>query len=140
MSFDWTDYLDFAYRLYDIPESPKLEGLSEATYRSAASRAYYATFHCALDFACKEGFQPSGGGEDHWRLRMHFKDFPHGGKAHRKIAKDLDNLRRYRKEVDYDDAFKEQQPRSKAFWAIRTATSILETLDSIVPAKDDADS
>ena len=56
MSFNWTEFLTFAEALQADPDSP---GPPEAALRSAASRAYYAAFHRALDVAIKEGFSPT---------------------------------------------------------------------------------
>jgi hypothetical protein len=62
MSFNWIDYLTFATALVNNPETP---GPSEAALRSAISRAYYATFRSALEFATSEGYHPRSSGDDH---------------------------------------------------------------------------
>lgn len=49
MSFDWVDFLALADALVRDPNSP---GPEEASLRSASSRAYYAAFCSARDFAC----------------------------------------------------------------------------------------
>jgi hypothetical protein len=62
MSFNWIDYLTFATALVNNPETP---GPSEAALRSAISRAYYAAFRSALEFATSEGYHPRSSGDDH---------------------------------------------------------------------------
>jgi uncharacterized protein (UPF0332 family) len=70
MSFDWADYLKLAEGLQANPDMP---GPREASLRTATSRAYYAAFQCAIDFAKSEGFQPKYTGEDHWGIKRHFQ-------------------------------------------------------------------
>jgi 5'-deoxynucleotidase YfbR-like HD superfamily hydrolase len=90
--------------------------------------------------ACKEGFEPTEGGKDHFLVQKHFQDYEAEDTVHAEIARELDLLRTYRKEADYEDEFGVQKPRSKAFWAIQLATSIFEKLDSVVAAGHGADS
>lgn len=133
MSFNWTDYLDFASRLYEAPEAPELPELEEASFRSAASRAYYATFHCALDLACREGFRPTHSGTDHLEVRKHFRSRGREEELHGEVARELKLLWDRRKEADYRDRF-DDPPSSQAYWAVNLATSIIENLDSILAA------
>ncbi|MEA3377184.1 MAG: hypothetical protein U9R72_13420, partial [Chloroflexota bacterium] len=121
------------------PESPDLGELDEAAFRSAASRAYYATFHCAMDLAFREGFVPTDSGEDHYLVYRHFQDYEAEDEIHREIARELDLLRGYRNDVDYKDEF-QARPCNKAILAIRLAHSILERLDSVLTAGCGADS
>jgi len=139
MSFKWTDYLDFASRLYDAPEAPELAELEEASLRSAASRAYYATFHCALDLACREGFHPTGSGADHFSVQKHFRSRGIEEELHGEVARELKLLWDRRKEVDYQDRF-DDRPSSQAYWAVNLATSIIENLHSILAASHGSES
>lgn len=139
MSFDWADYLDFAIELSKQPESPDLRELDEAAFRSAASRAYYATFHCAMDLASREGFVPKHTGEDHYLVWRHFQNHEAEDEIHREIARELDLLRDHRNDVDYKGEF-QANPCNKAILAIGLARSILERLDSVLTEGRGADS
>lgn len=130
MSFDWIQYLEFAGQLLEAPEAPELSSLNEASLRSAASRAYYATFHCALDLATREGFEAWDSGSDHSRLQEHFRYYQPPDETHAEIARELDLLHHHRKDVDYKDCFR-AQPENKAKLSIQLACSILENLHSL---------
>lgn len=71
MSFSWEDYLQLAEGLYADPTSP---GPEEAALRTAISRAYYAAYQCAFEFAREETFNPTGRAEDHNRVREYFRE------------------------------------------------------------------
>ncbi|TFE71357.1 HEPN domain-containing protein [Methylacidiphilum caldifontis] len=96
MSFDWWEYLELAKYL-----SGKHDTIfsQEASYRSAVSRAYYSAFCLARNYAkdCL-GFQPTGKGEDHERLRQYFKK-----EKMPDIASALGRLRKWRNVCDYKD-------------------------------------
>ena len=97
MSFDWTQFLDFAKALEACPDSP---GPWEAALRSAVSRTYYAAFHHALDRAANEGYVAKGTGEDHFSVREHFeKHRPNRVRA--RIATELGRLYDHRIRADY---------------------------------------
>ena len=96
MRFDWREFLDLAYFLggeRDIRYS------QESAYRSAVSRAYYAAFCYARNYARdNEEFTPTGSPEDHRKLREHFRR-----RKRVNIAACLDELRRWRNDCDYED-------------------------------------
>ena len=95
MSFDWTEYLKLARYLHGEPSTYS----QEAAYRSAASRAYYAAFCHARNYAQDQhGFAPNYRAEDHKDLRSHFECWGMGG-----IARKLDSLRQWRNRCDYRD-------------------------------------
>jgi hypothetical protein len=99
MSFDWTQFLDFAKALEGSPDAP---GPREAALRSAISRAYYAAFHYALERANTEGYAASGTGTDHSGVREHFQSHrPDRRRA--RIAVDLSRLYEHRIRADYRD-------------------------------------
>lgn len=97
MSFDWTDFLALAEALESAPDLP---GPPEAALRSAVSRAYYAAFHCAMNVASEEGFDPSGSGSDHRNVPLHFRRHKTND-TRCKIALELDRLRDNRRKADY---------------------------------------
>jgi len=69
--FDWSDYLKLAEKL-------KTQSiLREACLRSSVSRAYYAIYHIALDYAVSgkitPKFKPKKGGSEHRRLAKYYR-------------------------------------------------------------------
>jgi len=96
VSFDWREYLELARYLAGMGGtlySP------EAAYRSAVSRAYYAAFCWVRNYAAiKLGFKPQKSPDDHRRLREHLKSQGYVG-----LASNLNKLREWRNNCDYDD-------------------------------------
>lgn len=95
LAFDWSKYLDLARSLqgqHDVL-------LREAALRSAVSRAYYAAFCHARNYARdRQGFIPTGTSKDHRLVRQHFQ-----GRKEFDIADKLDELRQWRNDCDYAD-------------------------------------
>ncbi len=95
MPFDWKEYLELAK---DLAGQTNAGYSLEAKERSAVSRAYYAAFCHARNYAkVKLRFIPTGTAKDHIRLRDHFK------KVKPQIASQLERLREWRNQCDYDD-------------------------------------
>lgn len=129
MSFNWVDYLTFASALVNDPETP---GPSEAALRSAISRAYYAAFKSALEFAASEGYQSRGSGDDHSSVRAHFRTHsPDPDNQRKAVSTYLDRLSKARNQADYDNTFRHQTPRAAAQLAVGTAEKIIQLLESI---------
>lgn len=96
MSFDWREYLELAKELVGLKGSLTS---SEAAYRTAVSRAYYAAFCWARNYAAmKLEFRPTKGSEDHRLLRKHFSR-----KGYGELASHLNKLRKWRNECEYED-------------------------------------
>jgi hypothetical protein len=99
MAFDWIGFLHVADYLYDLDE----EDLShEACCRVAISRAYYAAYCYARNYAeATQGFKRSQSEHenDHRRVYEHFKS-RRGGHG---VASRLKELRQWRNAADYDD-------------------------------------
>lgn len=96
MPFDWRDYLGLARVLVG---QAHLSAFTEAVQRTVVSRAYYAAFCTARNYAeARFGFQRTGGPEDHQHLREHFRRW---GKL--KLASRLNILRSWRNHCDYED-------------------------------------
>jgi hypothetical protein len=94
MAFDFAEFLELATQL-------RQEG-GEAELRTAVSRAYFAAYGVACRYAVEKlGFEPhaSEPGQDHGRLRQHYRD--HKGHA---VAVRLQTLREVRNACDYHDA------------------------------------
>lgn len=96
MPFNWREYLKLAQFL----QGHGGESFSqEAAFRCAVSRAYYAAFCHARNFASvKQSFEPSYKAADHSLLKKHFS-----GTGRIDIARKLDCLRIWRNNCDYDD-------------------------------------
>ena len=96
MAFQWKEFLELAR---DLTGRSGLGYSTEATGRSAVSRAYYAAFCWARNYAeLHLGFQRTGGPEDHKFLRDHLKV-----QSKVQIASRLNKLRNWRNQCDYDD-------------------------------------
>lgn len=125
MSFDWADYLQLAEILKETPED---RPLSEAAFRSATSRAYYAAFHHAKGHASSEGFSPSDSGDDHQNVQRHFRRG--AAEARAAIATKLGRLLTNRNQADYDDHFR-SSPRALANMSVKTAQEVFVLIDSL---------
>ena len=95
MPFAWREYLRLAGFLHAT-----VGGFTEeAAWRSAVSRAYYAAFGHARNFArVHDNFIPTGTPEDHDRLRDHLRNH-----QQERLAQQLGRLRHWRNQCDYDD-------------------------------------
>lgn len=101
MSFDWKEYLILAQFLQGNNEVVYSE---EAARRAAVSRAYYAAFCLARNYASiKLGFDPKGRGEDHGNLISWYRVFETSNPSLSGISDNLDELRIWRNTCDYDD-------------------------------------
>jgi hypothetical protein len=95
MAFDWREYLDLARFL----TQPGTGFTEEAALRCAMSRAYYAAFCHARNYARdRHGFAPSYDPSDHKLVRDHFR-----GQGMNGIARTLNQLRQWRNLCDYTD-------------------------------------
>ena len=128
MSYDWGEFLELAKRLDASPGNP---GPAEAASRSAASRAYYAAFNVAVDFASQEGFSAQASGEDHFRIQRHFQATGSDEKR-RKVALELERLLNLRRMADYQDGLN-RTPVSLSNHAVGHATRILSLLSELKP-------
>jgi hypothetical protein len=97
MAFDWKEYLNLAKFLSG---NEKVRVDREAALRSSVSRAYYAAFHHACDYAQdSHGFAPTRTGRDHGLVRKHYFNIPDLNG----IANDLLDLHKWRNKCDYDE-------------------------------------
>jgi len=109
-------FLDVAKKFLNTP--------SEAAYRSAVSRAYYAVFHAAANFLEKLGFKRTKGPQAHGEIPARFNNC--GVVDGEDIATSLNNLHRQRILADYDlksDQFAAQF--KVAFWIAKAEQAIL---------------
>lgn len=131
MSFDWTDYLTLAKALQQDPESP---GPREASFRCAASRAYYAAFKCALNYAREEGYPPYNSGDDHTALQRYFRQSVSSDRTRKEISVNLSRLYDHRRRADYYD-YMGTRPDALADQAIVQAARVIELLAALSTAK-----
>ncbi len=125
MSFNWSDFLALAVSLQQNPTVP---GPQEASLRTAISRAYYAAFRSARDFAeTQEGFAPTHSGQDHWLVRQHYQN--RADTIHRKIGTNLGRLYDNRRKADYDHTVSGLPPMAQS--SVQVAANILSDLSSI---------
>jgi len=95
MAFQWADFLVIAKSLHDSGKKTSLP--TDASFRCAISRAYYAAFCHSRDYAAANlGFVPTQKPKDHELLRVHLAK--HGKPT---ISTTLDRLRQWRNNSDY---------------------------------------
>jgi uncharacterized protein (UPF0332 family) len=98
MPFDWKEFLNLSRFL----AGQSAAGLDvEAAHRSAVSRAYYAAFCHARNYAQdREGFAPEYDSSDHQGVRNHLRSRA----GFSGIPSKLDALRQRRNRSDYNDS------------------------------------
>jgi uncharacterized protein (UPF0332 family) len=116
---DGSDFLDVAWHL--------LEGESEAAWRSAVSRAYYAAFHVARELMIRNGFVVQGGEAAHAYL---WRRLSNGGNREVQTAGNrLNLLRGVRNQADYqlDASFSQALADAQ----VQTAQDIVDLLEAL---------
>jgi len=117
MAFDWREFLGLARELTGRT-GPGYS--TEAADRTAVSRAYYAAFCWARNYAeSRLGFRQTGGAQDHTSLRKHLK---RQGKP--QVASRLNRLRIWRNDCDYDDQVPNISSLVKS--ALKTADKVIQ--------------
>jgi hypothetical protein len=95
MAFNWKEFLDLAIAL----QTGRSDYPHDAALRSAVSRAYYAAYCIARDYARdKEGLSLANMPSDHSLVRRHY--LRHGRDD---LASELDDLRQWRNVCDYEE-------------------------------------
>jgi len=98
VTFNWQEFLALARDL--CGRSGSLYS-AEAANRTVVSRAYYAAFCHARDFAEKTlDFRRTKTAQDHRLLRAHLEG---KGSPWDEVAEHLDDLRMWRNQCDYDE-------------------------------------
>lgn len=123
--FDWADFLELARRL-TVGEQ---DDLSEARYRTAVSRAYYAAFNRCRELAVRSGWRPSGRSRDHREL----VDWLAKKKGKYILARELSELRSVRNDADYDASAAVDSWKSEADRCLKMAHSFLSDLTWLMP-------
>ncbi len=125
--FRWSSYLDLARELSERPNA------SEASLRSAISRAYYAAFHAARRVLLAKGVQIPDHGDAHGRIWHECRS--RQGRELRPVGIKGRALRDDRDSADYEDSFHgdiEEATRYaliNAEWIVRQTEAIWEAID-----------
>jgi uncharacterized protein (UPF0332 family) len=114
---NWRDFLLLATRL--------AAGSTEADWRTAVSRAYYAAFHVARRLFADLQFTVPRADRAHQYLVFRLSNS--GEAAVEQAGRDLETLRRLRNRADYDEAPALTQPQAAA--AVQLAEGIIQVLD-----------
>jgi uncharacterized protein (UPF0332 family) len=132
MTFQWNSFLLLAEYLNNGVDN--ITGIDrEAAFRTAISRAYYAAFNVAKNYAEKE-FHSTGknGSGSHDKLINLYKEFGAEKKEYRMISTQLDRIKRNRTDADYRLNFKDQaRPAYKACLTIKTSQNIIDLINNI---------
>ncbi|HEX5272273.1 MAG TPA: HEPN domain-containing protein [Gemmataceae bacterium] len=114
---NWRDFLPLATRLAG--------GTTEADWRTAVSRAYYAAFHVARRLLADLNFSVPRADRAHQYLVFRLSNC--GEPAVEQAGRDLETLRRLRNRADYDEM--PALPRTQATAAVQVAEGIVRALD-----------
>jgi uncharacterized protein (UPF0332 family) len=103
MTFDWYQYLVLAEYLYDNRDTfPD----REACLRTAISKAYYAAFCSARNYARDlDRLVLDESAQDHGSVKKHYIRAP--DPKNRQVGNSLDRLRDSRNQADYSDSIDE---------------------------------
>jgi uncharacterized protein (UPF0332 family) len=99
---------------------------TEAGWRSAISRAYYAAFHVARRLLADLNFTVPRAGRAHQYLIFRLSNC--GEPVVEQAGRDLETLRRLRNRADYDEMPAVTQPQAIA--AVRRAEDVIRHLDN----------
>lgn len=126
MSFDWKSYYTLAQQWYQIAAQVSAPD-KEAYYRCSISRAYYAAYCLARNFAIKVDKQ-SFGSDDHQKVKNHFKN--HSDEIRKTIGNKLNTTRDDRNLADYEEVLYEG-PQLKAGKTLKRTREIITLLDQL---------
>jgi uncharacterized protein (UPF0332 family) len=110
MTFDWYQYLVLAEYLYDNRDTfPD----REACLRAAISKAYYAAFCSARNYARDfDRLVLDESAQDHGSVKKHYIRAP--DPKNRQVGNSLDRLRDSRNQADYSDSIDKLEELAKA--------------------------
>jgi uncharacterized protein (UPF0332 family) len=114
------DFVDLAARLSN--------GNNEAEFRTSVSRAYYGTFHAAVQILVEAGILLPVGPESHHKVRLCLLEC--GEPAGFRAGSRLQTLRKQRNIADYDlqDSINQDEKNAKS--QVEIARLILRLLDT----------
>jgi uncharacterized protein (UPF0332 family) len=110
MTFDWYQYLVLAEYLYDNRDTfPD----REACLRASISKAYYAAFCSARNYARDfDRLVLDESAQDHGSVKKHYIRAP--DPKNRQVGNSLDRLRDLRNQADYSDTIEKLEELAKA--------------------------
>ena len=114
------DFLDLAARLSN--------GANEADFRTSVSRAYYGTFHAAVQILVEAGISLPIGPESHHKVRLCLLEC--GERPGFQAGSELQTLRKQRNIADYDLRDSINQDEKNAQTQVQNARVILGLLDA----------
>jgi uncharacterized protein (UPF0332 family) len=115
---NWRDFLALAARL--------AAEATEADWRTAVSRAYYAAFHVARTLLSDLRFTVPRADRAHQYLVFRLSNS--GEASVEQAGRDLETLRRLRNRADYDETPAVTQPQASA--AAQVAQGVIQALDN----------
>ncbi len=114
---DGQQFLEISKKHLNIP--------SEAAYRSAVSRAYYALFHAVATFTASLGFPSVKGPQAHGQLPARLNSC--GVEEGMQIGRWLKELHRQRLSADYDLASEGFSPQFRsAVWVAQAEQAVIK--------------
>lgn len=128
MAYNWKEFFTFAENIHAAPDVP---GPREAALRSAVSRAYYAAFRASLEVGVQNGFSPTRTGEDHNKIREHFRTSNPKTKTKQDISTQLGRLHDLRRRADYENDLR-QEPETMAYLAMSMARKVFADIDDLL--------
>jgi uncharacterized protein (UPF0332 family) len=134
MTFDWSNYLDLAKLLLQPRPNEAEDLLAEARLRAAISRAYYAAFGVAFEFAASiDPTLRSGTDNKHQKLINWYNQHQRLKRDYLTLSLKLKKLRDDRNKADYEAA---PIPRidTKANEVIMQADLIILTVKGLIAA------
>ncbi len=114
------------FRDYLVLARTLARGATEAEWRSATSRAYYAAFHVARSLLVALSFRVPHGDRAHGYLWMRLSNAGHTATI--QAGRDLNDLRQERNRADYDEHRTATQAR--AAQNVRFAEAVIRALDA----------
>jgi len=114
------DFMDLAARLSN--------GDNEAEFRTSVSRAYYGTFHAAVQILVEAGISLPLGPESHHKVRLCLLEC--GDAAGFQAGSQLQTLRKQRNIADYELRNSTNRDGRNAKSQVQTARVILRLLDA----------
>ncbi len=120
MIFSWSHFLDVAKFLKEEGNNRRIP--TEAAYRCSISRAYYAAFGSALNYAKDNGsYIPENNADDHWKIRNYYRSH-----EKKEISRKLERLHQWRKYSDYDEPVYNLEANLNE--SLKTADEIINSL------------
>jgi uncharacterized protein (UPF0332 family) len=131
MTFDWQEYLTLAENL--CTNSHTFPNQDEC-FRVAISRAYYAAFCTARNYAKDyDHLSLQRTGEDHRIVKDHYISANSSNtqqqRKREQIGINLDRLRNLRNKADYDDIFSRLENEAK--YAITLSKKVIHLLEAL---------